>query len=101
MFIAPGPPTSSLSHHAPSAGDSRLPTGTGPNILYVAATRSLKGLRAYNDMIPAVCMRNIGDFDLLWRDFLTQSAVYIEAQQRDTFRVQYIYGLVTIYWCCC
>lgn len=93
MFIAPGPSPSSLTHPPPS-GNAAAPssTSTGPNILYVAATRSTKGLPAYNDLIPAVCMRNIDDFNLFSEDFIKPSRIYIEAQQRDTFRVNYIYG---------
>lgn len=94
MFIAPGPVSSSLSHPPPAATTSS--TIIGPNILYVAATRSTKGLPAYKDLIPAICMRNIDDFDLFSTDFLTPSKVYIEAQQRKTFRVDYIYGFSSL-----
>jgi len=97
VFIAPGPVSSSLSHQPTSArGGHSTSTVTGPNILYVAATRSTKGLPAYKDLIPAICMRNIDDFNLFSSDFLTPSRVFIEAQQRDTFRVDYVYGFSSL-----
>jgi len=72
MYIAPGPHTSSTSSGAggyPTVGD---PTG---RILYVASTRSTVGLLAYKDLVPAVCMRNIADFNLFSSDFLNPSKV--------------------------
>ena len=97
MFIAPGPSSSSLSQQPPSGSrGASSATITGPSILYVAATRSTKGLPAYKDLIPAICMRNIDDFNLFSSDFLTPSRVYIEAQQRDTFRVDYVYGFSSL-----
>jgi len=97
MFIAPGPVSSSLSHPPPS-GSGAAPSSTivGPNILYVAATRSTQGLPAYKDLIPAICMRNIDDLELFSSDFLTPSKIFIEAQQRDTFRVDYVYGFSSL-----
>ena len=97
MYIAPGPSSSSMSH-PPPAVSAGAPSATtvGPDILYVAATRSTKGLPAYKDLIPAICMRNIDDFALFSADFLTPSRVFIEAQQRDTFRVDYIYGFSSL-----
>ena len=94
MFIAAGPSSSSLSHPPPSgsAGAPSAPLSAGPDILYIAATRSTKGLPAYKDLIPAICMRNIDDFNLVSNDFVKPSRVFIEAQQRDTFRVDYVYG---------
>ena len=74
MYIAPGPPTSSSSSGAggyPTVGD---PFG---KILYVAATRSTVGLLAYKDLVPAVCMRNIADFNLFSSDFLHPSKVRV------------------------
>jgi len=97
MFIAPGPSSTSLSHPAPAASGRPPAAATvGPDILYVAATRSTKGLPAYKDLIPAICMRNIDDFNLFSSDFLTPSRVFIEAQQRDTFRVEYVYGFSSL-----
>jgi len=97
MFIAPGPSSSSLSHPPPAASAAASSAAVvGPDILYVAATRSTKGLPAYKDLIPAICMRNLDDFNLFSSDFLTPSRVYIEAQQRDTFRVDYIYGFSSL-----
>ena len=90
MLIAPGPVSSSLAQPPPPG--SAPSSVTGPSILYVAATRSTRGLPAYKDLIPAICMRNIDDLELFSSDFLTPSKIYIEAQQRDTFRVDYIYG---------
>jgi len=53
MLIGPGPPN---------------PAST--NILYVAATRSTRGLPAYKDIVPTLCMRNLHDFDLVADDIL-------------------------------
>ena len=93
MLIAPGPVSSSLAQPPPpGSAPSSSAAVTGPSILYVAATRSTRGLPAYKDLIPAICMRNIDDLELFSSDFLTPSKIYIEAQQRDTFRVDYIYG---------
>jgi len=97
MFIAPGPSASSLSDPAPpGAGPAHSTAEVGADILYVAATRSMEGLPAYKDMIPAICMRNIDDFNLFSADFLNPSRVFIEAMQRDTFRVDYIYGFSSL-----
>lgn len=85
MFIAPGPVSSSLVHPPPAGSDPSDSASaiTGPSILYVAATRSSQGLPAYKDLIPAICMRNIDDFDLFSNDFLTPSKLYIEVQSYD------------------
>jgi len=75
MFIGPGPPN-------PASTD----------VLYVAATRSTRGLPGYKDIVPAVCMRNLQDLDLVSDDILTPSKIDIEVQQRDQFRVDYVHG---------
>jgi len=75
MFVGPGPPN---------------PAST--QVLYVAATRSTRGLPAYKDIVPAVCMRNLQDLDLVSDDILTPSRIDIEVQQRDLFRVDYVHG---------
>src|SRR6218665_255581 len=75
MFVGPGPPN---------------PAST--NVLYIASTRSTLGLPAYKDIVPAISMRNLHDLDLVSDDILTPSRIDIEAQQRDLFRVHYVYG---------
>jgi len=75
LFIAPGPPN-------PASTD----------VLYVASSRSTKGLPAYKDIVPAVCMRNLQDLNFVSDDILTPSRIDIEVQQRDLFRVNYVYG---------
>lgn len=75
MFVAPGPPN-------PASTD----------VLYVAATRSTKGLPAYKDIVPAICMRSLQDLNFVSDDILTPSRIEIEVQQRDLFRVNYVYG---------
>ena len=72
MFVGPGPPNT--------------------QILYAAATRSTRGLPAYKDIVPAICMRNLHDLDLVSYDILTPSRIEVEVQQRDLFRVDYVYG---------
>lgn len=75
MFVAPGAPN---------------PAST--EVLYVAATRSTKGMTAYKDIVPAICTRNLQDLDLVSDDILTPSRIDIEVQQRDQFRVDYVHG---------
>jgi len=72
MYIAPGPPSRAPGDRLPAFGD---PTG---RILYVAATRSTVGLPAYRDLVPAVCMRNSADFDLVSWDWRSPSKVRIK-----------------------
>lgn len=79
MFVAPGPPN-------PASTD----------VLYVAATRSTRGLPAYKDIVPAICMRSLQDLNFVSDDILTPSRIEIEVQQRDQFRVQYIYGFGSV-----
>lgn len=79
MFIAPGPPN---------------PAST--EVLYVAATRSTKGLPAYKDIVPAICMRSLQDLNFVSDDILTPSRIEIEVQQRDQFRVLYVYGFASL-----
>lgn len=73
LFVAPGP----------------IPN---QNVLYVAATRSTQGLSAYKDLIPAVSARSVVTFDLAYEDVLSSTRKDLERQQRDIFRVKYVYG---------
>src|SRR6218665_437529 len=75
IFIAPGPPN---------------PANT--DVLYVASTRSTKGLPAYKDSVPAVCLRNLHDLNFVSDDILTPSRIDLEVQLRDLVRVNYVYG---------
>ena len=79
MFVAPGPPN---------------PAST--QVLYVAATRSIRGLPAYKDNVPAVCMRSLIELNLVSEDMLTPSRIDIEIQQRDLFRINYVYGFTSL-----
>jgi len=97
MFVAPGPSASSLSDPPPGgSGPAPSTADVGADILYVAATRSTRGLSAYKDMIPAICMRNIDDFNLFSSHFLIPSRVDLEATQRDAFRVDYVHGFSSL-----
>ena len=72
MFVAPGPPNDA-------------------NVLYLGVTRSTEGLSAYKDLIPAIASRNLATFRLASSGF-TATKKELETQQRDVFRVDYIYG---------
>ena len=72
MFVAPGPPNDT-------------------NVLYLGVTRSTGGLGAYRDLIPAIASRNLATFRLVSSGF-TATKKEFETQQRDVFRVDYIYG---------
>ena len=62
-------------------------------ILYIAATRSTEsGLKGYKDMIPAVSSRKLSDFTVAHSDVSTATKKDIETQQKETFRVTYVYG---------
>jgi len=66
--------------------------------VYVAATRSTVGLPAYRDIVPSVCVRNpnLHDLDLVSDDILTPFRLDVEVQQRDVFRVHFIYGFASL-----
>ena len=68
MLIAPGP-----------RGD----------VLYVGATRSTVGMTVYRDLIPAVCSRDLGSWELVEKAMSFKTEKVIESQHRDTFRILY------------
>ena len=75
MFIAPGPPDT-----------------PGDNVLYVGVTRSSEGLSVYKDLVPALSSRNLNTFDLAFSGVGVASKKELEQQQRDVFKVDYVYG---------
>lgn len=75
VFIAPGPVELSNS-----------------KVLYVGATRSTQGIEVYRDLVPAVCSRRLDNFDYVYKDLYHSSKTIIDNQQREQFRVRYIYG---------
>ena len=75
MFIAPG-----------------YPNPASTETLYIGATRSTKGETGFKDLLPAVCSRNLHTFELVYDDKIVASKMEIEVQQRDTFRVDYVFG---------
>lgn len=73
MFVAPGP--------------------KDKKVLYNAATRSTEGsMKVYKDMIPAISSRLLNNFSIAHQDVSTATKKDIETQQKETFRVSYIYG---------
>ena len=73
MFIAPGP--------------------KDKMVLYIAATRSTEGnMKVYKDIIPAISSRLLNNFSIAYQDVSTATKKDIETQQKETFRVSYIYG---------
>ena len=75
MFIAPG-----------------YPNPASTEALYVGATRSTKGETGFKDLLPAVCSRNLHDFELVYDNKIVASKMEIEVQHRETFRVDYVFG---------
>ena len=62
-------------------------------ILYMAATRSTEGnMKVYKDMIPAISSRQLDDFEIAHKGVSTATKKDIETQQKETFRVTYVYG---------
>ncbi|ESO84359.1 hypothetical protein LOTGIDRAFT_132441 [Lottia gigantea] len=78
MFIAPGP---AVVKDEPQR-----------QVLYVAASYTRTGLKAYREQVPAFCSRSLEDFNLLLKNAFGSSSIEIESQHRDTFPVRYIYG---------
>ena len=60
--------------------------------LYIAATRSTVGISAYRDLVPAIATRNLETFKLAVSSTYDKSKKEMEAQQRDVFFVDYIFG---------
>lgn len=75
MFIAPGP------HKPPRT-----------NVLYVGVTRSSEGLSVYKDLVPSLSSRNLDTFELAHNGVGVASKKELEQQQRDVFKVDYVYG---------
>ncbi|XP_064605454.1 plexin-A2-like isoform X2 [Liolophura sinensis] len=77
-FIAPGP--------SPSQGEPQS------SVMYVGATWTNVGLPAYRDLVPSFSSRNLTDFKIFYKSWSASSKQDIESQQRDRFRVEYVYG---------
>ena len=69
---------------------------TGPQplgrVLYIAAERSTSGLAVYKDLVPAVCSRNLSNFQFAFHDFRSSTKKNVESLLRDTFRIHYVHG---------
>ena len=79
MFIAPGPIT------VPTDDNER------PEVLYVGATYST-AISVYSDFLYAVSSKKLTDFELASNEVAGRTKIEIEKSQRDTFRVNYLYG---------
>ncbi len=86
VFIGPGPSDTS---QGPFMDTGQKPQ---PQVLYVAATRSTKGLNLYRDLVPHLSSRSLSTFDIASSDFSSATKIELESQRRDSFRVLFVDG---------
>lgn len=77
-FIAPGP-----------SFENEIPP---PNVMYVGTTYTTTGIRLVREDIPAFSSRKLNTFMISKKDIFHSTSKVIDAMQRWSFYVNYIYG---------